>query len=140
MREIFQLFSVVLGWLLCVVLQEPWGFRECAGRSAGRPGGLPGFSAAGQRLLHWHLGLSVLPRHCKLPVFLTKGELTAQYYRTQPKMWNRDLLLQRSNLIFFCQAHDSSFSKVHYALEGTFNANGSKIILHIISSELWVKK
>lgn len=61
-------------WIFSIVFQEPWGFRERAGRSAGCPGGLPGFSAAGPRLLHWHLGLSVLPRHCKLPVFLTEGE------------------------------------------------------------------
>lgn len=57
-----------------LLLQKPRGFRERAGRGARCPGGLPGFCAAGPRLLHWHLGLPVLPRHCKLPVFFTEGE------------------------------------------------------------------
>lgn len=38
--------------LFCVAFQEPGGFGERAGRAAGCPGGLPGFSAAGPGLLH----------------------------------------------------------------------------------------
>lgn len=63
--------------------QEPWGSRECVGGGARGPGGLPGFSAAGRRLLHWHLGLSVLPRHCKLPIFFVKSE----YLNSKPIWW-----------------------------------------------------
>lgn len=54
--------------------QEPGGVGERAGCGAGRPGGLPGLSAAGSRLLHRHLGVSVLSGHRKLPVFFTEGE------------------------------------------------------------------
>lgn len=54
--------------------QEPGGVGERAGCGAGRPGGLPGLSAAGSRILHRHLGVSVLSGHRKLPVFLTEGE------------------------------------------------------------------
>lgn len=35
-----------------LLLQKPRGFRERAGRGARCPGGLPGFCAAGPRLLH----------------------------------------------------------------------------------------
>lgn len=54
--------------------QEPRGAGERAGGAAGRPGGLPGLSAASARLLHRHLGLSVLPGHRQLPVFPAEGE------------------------------------------------------------------
>lgn len=64
--------------------QEPGGFRKRAGCGPGRPRGLPGLRAARPGLLHWHLGLSVLPRHRELPVFPAEGERSTStaWYRS----------------------------------------------------------
>lgn len=105
-----MLSVLLVRWLFFAVLQEPWGFGERAGRSAGCPGGLPGFSSAGPRLFHWHLGLSVLPRHCKLPVFLTKGEyLTKEHsiVRLDPKKWNGEPLLHIIVFNWCAETHDN---------------------------------
>lgn len=129
-----EVLNILVDWLFSVVLQEPWGFRERAGCSASCPGGLSGFSAVGPRLLHWHLGLSVLPRHCKLPVFLTKGEYLTwhSFVRLDPKVKQRTIVTEKQffflNLFiysFFCrqaETHDSTLSKYGVPLKGIFDA------------------
>lgn len=76
-------------FIFCV--QEPRGAGERAGGAAGRPGGLPGLGAARARLLHRHLGLSVLPGHRQLPILPAEGEYSS--FRRRPA-WIKTLNVQ----------------------------------------------
>ena len=59
--------------------QKPPCGRKCVCCGAGQSGGLPGVPAAAPGLFQGHLGLPVLPGHCKLPVLFTEGTVALDF-------------------------------------------------------------